>query len=119
MKPFNLTQALAGRPVITRSGRKVLWIAHDPGAHADARVIGRIEDNPYHTEWNEQGQCCGFTANLDLFMVAMKKKGWINLHVAPTGLPFVTGAWPSEADARQGSTAALGYITTIPIEWEE
>lgn len=112
MKPFNLTQALAGQPVVTRDGRKVMWIAHDPGAHAAERIVARIASNPYHSVWHETGRhACD--DSLDLFMGPQKKEGWVNVY--PNMDTSVVH--PTKEDANNAALASR--LACCKIEWEE
>lgn len=119
MKPFNLTQALAGQPVVTRDGRKVMWIAHDPGAHVNSRVIARIGSNPYHSEWREDGHYNDGN-NLDLFMAPTKQQRWLHVlrlgsHVYCSSTLYDTKELADNAKYSD----SLEKLATIPIEWEE
>ena len=121
MKPFNLSQALAGRPVVIRDGRKVTWIAHDPGAHADARIIARIEGNPYHSVWNEQGRFArGCNLAMQLFMAPIKRHGWVNVLYNGANT-YCNCVIYDTKELAEGVTYSNGLekLATIPIEWEE
>lgn len=80
MKPFNLQEALAGKPVVTRDGRKVQDIRHLPSATMYT-VVGVVDgslENP--RTFTHHGAFSANDVENDLFMAPQKKKGWINIY---------------------------------------
>jgi hypothetical protein len=78
--PFSLERALAGDPVITRDGRKVIRFAHFTEDEKWPIVFfvkgesGKISANP-------EGEVTGFSKdNLDLFMAPKTRTVWVNLY---------------------------------------
>lgn len=103
MKPFNLEAALAGEPVITRSGEEVTQI-----------TLFKI-DNPYPVFGIIGGQIFAFsptgknhlnrdTAN-DLFMASKKRVVWVNLY--KNGYAYY---YDTEADAVFDPRRRLGRL---------
>ena len=83
MKPFDLQAALAGAPVVTRDGRKVVRLAHFPEVDDCIRVIFVVEGSQgiWHAHENGHASSCGsFNSNLDLFMAHTKRTVWVNLY---------------------------------------
>lgn len=80
MKPFDLKEALAGKPVVARGGMKVVHIMYDPGAPESRRVYGRYENGGY--DWHyENGRCrSSEESQADLFMATVKQKYWLNVY---------------------------------------
>lgn len=77
-KPFNLQEALAGNPVVTRDGRKVKIAGYNPDAKNNEMVIGWV-DNVVET-WSIEGIYDSMVAsNYDLFMAAETKDVWVVL----------------------------------------
>ena len=74
MKPFNIEKALAGDPVITRDGTKVLSIAYCKGALNP--VIALILGNEYVTTHDPDGEYLnrGKEHKFDLFMAPKIRK---------------------------------------------
>lgn len=68
MKPFNLEKALAGEPVITRNGRRVLRIAHFPECGEHDRVVAAIEGEGDVYTFYENGNFVNEENEIDLFM---------------------------------------------------
>jgi hypothetical protein len=119
MKPFNLQEALAGKPVVTRDGRKVTDIHHFPGG--SNYTIAAVTDRGDLLTFASTGEFNGLNHipnSQDLFMASDKKEGWINLYPVKYGPP-IRGAifHDTEQDARKHASSDL--ITTIRIEWEE
>lgn len=77
MKPFNLEAAKAGKPICTREGKAVKFIAHIPTAREGYQVIifNSEREIPYLTD--EQGKfAIDKTEDYwDVFMEGEKKEG--------------------------------------------
>ena len=125
LKPFNLQEALAGKPVVTRDGRKVVRIAHFPESK-QYTVAGLLkgEDSPRtfmdtgkYVSWEEE-------KDTDLFMASEKKEGWIGIGQGRKyveKIAFVTHAYGTEQEARDQFIKDSGYTpqAVIKISWEE
>ena len=119
MKPFDLKAALAGAPVVTRDGKAVKWIAHDPGAIESSRVIARIGNATGHEKFYESGQTWNWTeTQSDLFMAPVKREGWVNIYKTPSGVPY---AKCGDIHATEDLAEAENFeaVATTRIEWEE
>ena len=76
MKDFNLKDALAGKPVITRDGRPVKIAGYNKDAKESARIIGWVKGS--NLNWYEGGNYMGdAVSNADLFMAPSERKEWI------------------------------------------
>lgn len=128
MKPFNLKQALAGAPVITRDGRKARLIC-DNRVLRDTRVLMFLvkywdtdNETVLNTTLDGSANLNGVgESNRDIFMAPVKRRGWVNLHKNDHyELGICTGrtVFASKRDAKV-SSCSNDYITTIPVEWEE
>jgi hypothetical protein len=118
MKQFNLKEALAGKPVVTRDGLAV------------TQITLFETDNIYPLRCVIERCICEFTTagifNIDLpdhkynlFMAHEKKSLWINLYNNEGDL-FVT-SYKTEVEAKDRglSTLEFEYIKTIEITNEE
>ena len=77
MKPLNLADALAGKPVITRDGMRVIRLIELPEAKPKSRLVAVLEDGETAT-FNEGGRYYSMRdSSLDLFMAPTKKEGYI------------------------------------------
>lgn len=81
VKPFDLHKALAGHPVVTRNGRKIIRIAHFPEAtmypvsaliDGEDRAFTFTESGKYHRLSNGDG-------NLDLSLEVTSAKRWARI----------------------------------------
>jgi hypothetical protein len=96
-KPFNLDRALAGDPVVTRNGMKVLNIAYLPDAPDNSKIVCVIDSGHGYTNcitfyqsgmlWSERQH------NMDLFMAPIEKEYWVASGTTASGLLFVTHAY--------------------------
>lgn len=93
-KPFNLEEALAGRPVVTRDGRAVEVKRFDcrPDCWSDRNIVGALfceqSVEPLILRFNSLGVWTNSCTQYDLFMVSVEKTVWVNLylHQTPSGL---------------------------------
>jgi hypothetical protein len=80
MKPFDLEAAKAGKPLITRGGSKVQFIAVAPEAHEDTRLLvlrnGRVL--PLYID----GTYDIFPTDSDVFMAPEEITVWLNCYPA-------------------------------------
>ena len=126
MKSFSLDEFLADRKreVVTRDGLPVLIknvYFSNPGYPVEAAI--KIAVNNYHT--------CNFTGNglyeigketkYDLFFVAEKREGWINVFKYNFGEPFIGDMriFRSKEEAEESAKNDRTYVKSIKIEWEE
>jgi hypothetical protein len=117
MKPFNLEDALAGKPVVTRDGVKVEQINLFTGSThmfpLFAVIDGRI------TSFNENGRENMYNESKnDLFMVTEKITKWVNVfRVAYEDRYNVGDMYDTEEKAKEmGKNVDL--IATVPITFE-
>ena len=81
MKPFDLKRALAGDPVVTRDGRKIEFVAHDPKAGAGFRILARREGESCASSFYTDGKHTdGIELPYDLFMAPTKREAWVNVY---------------------------------------
>jgi hypothetical protein len=78
MKPFNLKEALAGKPVVTRDGRPVKIAGYNHEAESHNKILGWVDRT--FISWYESGiydECIDNTHKNDLFMAPTERKEWI------------------------------------------
>lgn len=81
MKPFNLEEALSGKPVVTEGGDEVIIAGYNPKMNPYDQVIGWVDNAA--KSWNTKGKYYkGVISNYDLFMKPETKtiKGWMNIY---------------------------------------
>jgi hypothetical protein len=117
MKPFNLEEALAGKPVVTRDGRKVTAIYHFTESKSNFSVIAHIEKSygvdtfTVNGKWED-----GIGLNeRDLFMDTTYK--YFNVYYKGTD------AWcgtfcdtPEQAKERADQVTNGLFLTTLKVE---
>ena len=115
LKPFNLEEAKAGKPVCTRDGRKARIICFD--AKGKQPIIALFErekaDEIIIQTYNDDGSYYGLGKedNRDLMMLPEKKEGWINVYKSQIHNTLKS--------AEEGHKGITDYIETIKVEWEE
>jgi hypothetical protein len=124
MKPFDLEKALAGEPVVTRTGMVVKELIRFKTLN-DWSVFAVVGNCVIQCNDNGQYSDCEHNS-LDLFMAEkpkVKKEGWVNVYSAgnmKNEFPaLLNGAYAYAskmiADMNQGSNR----IACVKIEWEE
>lgn len=122
MKRFNLEEAKAGKPVVTRDGqpaRIICWDRKKEGYPIIA-LIGVEEDIASFTT---DGRRFSYgEGHIDLFMAPEKMEGWMNIYKGSmVGKRREGGCFYStkkEAIENKGILRPY-YVTIIKIEWEE
>lgn len=121
MKPFNLEEAKAGKPVVTRNGypAKVIYWDRKDEKYPIIALVDKDEDIFEYTidgRFYPSEESC-----LDLFMASEKREGWMNIYKCNTYIDIRGGGiYHTKEDAISSKgTLNSDYITTIKIEWEE
>lgn len=81
MKPFNLEEALAGKPVVTGDGYKVIIAGYNSEVSLNHQVIGWVDDAA--KSWSTEGKYYKQDiSSYDIFMESEVKtiKGWMNIY---------------------------------------
>ena len=122
MKPFNLEEAKAGKPVCTKDGRKARIICFD--AKGDYPIIALIDNTTKETglHYTLNGTvyvCTG--SGYDLMMLPEKKEGWVNIVRGSNGSPHMgRGIFQSKEEAENAiKEFSDNLIDTVKISWEE
>jgi len=119
MKPFNLEQAIAGKPIVCRDGTPAKFLYYEEGVVSCFPLGVLIEG--VHIAYTAVGTYWNVTAGpKDLFMASEKKSGWINIYKSscPETLAFTGGVYPSKEIALAHADC-VGPTATIEIHWEE
>jgi hypothetical protein len=115
MKPFNLEEALAGKPVVTRDGRKVTEIHHLVTASSgNNKLIAVIGGSVYgyniNGEYNSK-----INSACDLFMDEIVIEKYVNVYYnSITEELWIGVTFPTYQKAID-SKAAEDYLKTIKI----
>ena len=84
MKPFNLEEALAGKPVVTRDGLKVIQL-HLFECDLRFPLGAVIENGNCIFGFKKDGTWTNVPSDYDLFMASPEKTVWVNLYHDWTG----------------------------------
>lgn len=114
LKPFNLEEAKAGKPVCTKGGQKARIICFD--AKGDYPIIALIDNTTQETDlhYTLSGRAHLYTdteSDFDLMMLSEKKEGWINVYKSQIHNTLKS--------AEEGHKGITDYMKTIKVEWEE
>ena len=114
MKPFNLEEALAGKPVVTRDGRKVTIVKEYRGTIE--HPIGAIAHDPIGAgdrfyDYYEDGSYANCETKHDLFMATKTITRWFNIY--PN-----TGACHSSKEEAD-KCAIPNRVACVKVEYEE
>lgn len=118
MKPFNLNDALAGHPVITRSGVPVKQLKFFDGVSDEFCLYGVIENRVQNFTKTGKYMNCNENHLNDLFMQSVKVEKYINLYKTSelqTGLSL----FDTEQEAIKFGKTLQCYYKTIKIDWED
>lgn len=121
MKPFNLEEAKAGKPVCNRDGNDVRIICFDSRNNSNNPIVALhteedIEEIFFH-DINGKSQ---YFSRFDLFMKSEKKEGWVNIYKDSCGTyKNSILIYLSKEDAIKERYLIDNYIDTVKVEWEE
>ena len=128
MKPFSKFEAISGKPVVTRDGKKVTQLKEFE-LDGPFQIVGVVEGKRETSSWTDDGNCYRDSgqSHLDLFMVSTVVEGWAAFGVEEAQtrhklVAFVTHAWLTEAKAIESyKDANHGHEPkgTVRISWEE
>ncbi len=118
MKPFNLEEAKAGKPVCTRNGHDVRILTFDVLSDHPIIAIVKVDEI---TEVPITCTSSGFVFSSDdhnLYDLMMKTEGWVNLYRTRSEEPIeVTGyIYPNKEVALENKIDSDTYIGTFLVD---
>ena len=125
LRPFNLEEAKAGKPVCTRDGRKARIICFDKKAGRPMVALvpyynGDSEDE-YIMCYDIDGyrNCKEMHDDCDLMMAPEIHEGWVNVYQG--GKLDADYIYPTKEEALENVFQPMKdkYIDTVKVEWEE
>lgn len=124
MKPFNLEEAKAGKPVVTADRLPVRILCYDRHSvsHPIVAIVESNEPNHEVVYYQLNGVHNNLWPNYNLHMATEKKTGWVNMyHCFYKIYPRreCDSVFSTEEEAKAYVVDKKNYITTIKIEWEE
>ena len=127
MKPFNFEEYLKNpsKKMVTRSGYNARIICTDR-KDADYPIIALVSRESIEKEstlyYTKEGRFyVNGLSESDLFFVAERREGWINIYKGADGNSYVGDSYifKSEENAEKTGMTDKDYIGAIKIEWEE
>ena len=128
MKPFSKFEAISGKPVVTRDGKKVTQLKEFE-LDGPFQIVGVIEGRRDTCKWTDDGNYYSDhgESHLDLYMASAVVEGWAAFGVEEAQtrhklVAFVTHAWRTEAMAIESYKDANDDREpkgTVRISWEE
>lgn len=116
MKPFNLQEAIEGKPLVTRDGRKVLNFHYFRDSKAKHTIIALVENElENYLHYYSNGTFLKLEeSHYDLFMYEEPKKYFVNVYKNSWG-NVTTGCVTHESRALAIKHRGENYINTIEI----
>lgn len=117
MKPFNLEEAKAGKPVVLGDGRKARIVCYDRKNKYPLVVLVENEDGDELMEsYTLEGTFYSHTLSIvcDLFMAAVKTIKYVNLYKNGNATWY-----DCEEDALDGGVGCATIASAVPVEIEE
>jgi len=117
LKPFNLQDALAGKQVVTREGKKVTELHLFKGGKLLQPLFGIIENEEGYFCFNKDGMYnySSKETSYDLFMADEKKSVWVNVYKLTNGEMCIGCSYSSLKDAMRYTDGDGTYLKTIEI----
>jgi len=116
LRPFNLQQALAEKPVVTRDGRTISELHYLKTSNSKQRLIAVINGLTCFYDDNGKYNYQEYETHHDLFMAPETITKWVNVYDKGDG--YETGQvllYDTEEYAKSNGFQCLGYIATVPI----
>jgi hypothetical protein len=115
MKDFNLKEALAGKPVITRDGKKVKQLTQ---FDSETSNLFGVVDNSLISWYNDGVYSSNYKSNFDLFMETENVSIWVNVYYDGDNI-YIGHKHSIEQLALEVSKNSIHYIKTIEITNEK
>jgi len=116
MRPFNLQEAIDGKPLITRGGKKVLDFHYFKAIKGDSKIYVLIEGNDYPITFHIDGM---FAQNIkteyDLFMYEEPKTYYANVYRYSDDMIQISDGFLSKDNIIKNGGNSKNYVKTIEI----
>jgi len=115
MKPFDLEKALAGEPVVSKEGRKVIQLHYFPNLGSNFKVIAQLEHGFSFDTFTIHGKYSDDeSSQLDLIMAEPER--WVNVYYSKAqDNVWASQFYESESEAKEHIISTSSYQTTIKI----
>ena len=123
LKPFNLEEAKAGKPVCTRDGRKARIICFDAKC-ADTPIVALVSRNDGEIllrHYKDGKLTVDKDSDADLMMLSKKKEGWVNVYRDEESKRVYCGEFifSEREKAEKHYECNDTKVATVPVNWEE
>jgi len=117
MKPFNLEKALAGEPVVTRDGRKIIDLYHFKDVKTKFSLVVLIENNSSVDHYTTKGTWTEDFENQELDLFMAEPETWINVYYSKVQDKIWNSVkYNSEEEAKENIVTTMSsYLTTVQI----
>lgn len=121
MRPFNLEEAKAGKPVCTRDGRNARIVCFDlKGGECPILAAVMFGDGEITIRYTNEGSWLTTEdSENDLFMKSEIKSGWVNLYKTGAGNIDPINLFDTEDEAKYYGSKSDNYLGCGQITWEE
>ena len=118
MKPFDIEQAKAGKPVQTRNGQDAEILRFDLRGGNSMLVIIKAEDHDYVATYAESGNFVNpkYEDKYDLFMKPETKEGWVAVFNDGKSISTI---YDTKEKAESIGGTYPNFVAVAKIEWEE
>lgn len=116
MKPFNLEEAIAGKPVITRNGSKVQELVFFNYKELSEPILAKIAGRSVVLHFYRDGSYFKDDEHEnDLFMADPER--WINIYWDENTKKSRDGGsmYDTEEEAKKNANSCGGYLTTLKL----
>lgn len=117
MKPFDLEQALAGKPVVTRNGLPVPDV-HLFGNASGKFCVGAVIKGEVFLFTLEGKTSLSGESELDLLMSPEKRMVWLNIFDDLKTLEYIAVGFNSRESAGKDPSSRYARFVAIPVEVE-
>lgn len=120
LRPFNLEEAKAGKPVVCRDGVPAKFVAHVPTIQRiDHRVL--VDRNGMLLTATDEGRYRQVPAedDFDLFMAPEKKSGWVNLYTTCVSDKQNAASFVHPSKREADESASSNRIACIEVTYTE
>ena len=123
MKPFNLEEAKAGKPVCTRGGKDVriiCWDWKNPSSISIIALVMEKKDGESIQKYTKDGRyyADGSECDADLFMAPVKHEGFVWLTRNFTTVTAYAFTYKTKEEALSHKPSGEEFVLA-KIEWEE
>ena len=120
MKPFNLEEAKAGKPLCTRDGDKARIVCFDvQGRMPPFVALITDEDGDEHLSHHWEDGTSVHNSGEDLFMAQVKREGWVTVYKQANGVIIIGNIMFPSHEVAVRDSPSVGRLAIVHIEWDE